>query len=32
MLEQYNLEDEALLTLPDEEIMAEIENSEEGEE
>jgi spermidine/putrescine transport system ATP-binding protein len=32
MLEQYNLEDEALLTLPDEEIMAEIENSDEGEE
>lgn len=30
MLEQYNLEDEALLTLPDEEIMAEIE-SETGE-
>ena len=26
MLEQYNLEDEALLTLPDEEIMAEIES------
>ena len=26
MLEQYKLEDEALLTLPDEEIMAEIEN------
>lgn len=30
MLEQYNLEDEALLTLPDEEIMAEIEHAEEG--
>ncbi len=28
MLEQYKIEDEALLTLPDEEIMAEIENDE----
>lgn len=32
MLEQYNMEDEALLTLPDEEIMAEIESESEEEE
>ncbi|HPS58565.1 MAG TPA: ABC transporter ATP-binding protein [Spirochaetota bacterium] len=32
MLEQYKLEDEALLTLPDEEIMAEIESESESEE
>lgn len=31
MLEQYKLEDEALLTLPDEEIMAEIESESESE-
>jgi hypothetical protein len=31
MLEQYKLEDEALLTLPDEEIMAEIESEAESE-
>ncbi len=32
MLEQYNYEDEALLTLPDEEIMAELENESSEEE
>jgi spermidine/putrescine transport system ATP-binding protein len=32
MLEQYKLEDEALLTLPDEEIMAEIESESEQQE
>lgn len=32
MLEQYKLEDEALLTLPDEEIMAEIESEVEADE